>query len=115
MNRKILIQGFLKMFVPLLVGTVTAIAAGVSAGLMFGYDPKHTFFYIVMPILGGGIGEGILPLSIGYAALGGGIEGAQWLIHNFHTAEWDDWLTDVGAAAVALGLVWAWRRYRRGD
>ena len=71
MNRKILIQGFLKMFVPLLVGTVTAIAAGVLVGLMFGHDPKHTFFYIVMPILGGGIGEGILPLSIGYAEITG--------------------------------------------
>src|SRR5580698_9545319 len=40
MNRKILIQGFLKMFVPLLVGTVTAIGAGILAGLLFGYDPK---------------------------------------------------------------------------
>lgn len=75
MNRKILIQGFLKMFVPLLVGTVTAIAAGVAVGLMFGYDPKHTFFYIVMPILGGGIGEGILPLSIGYSEITGAAQG----------------------------------------
>lgn len=75
MNRKILIQGFLKMFVPLLVGTVTAIAAGVLVGLMFGHDPKHTFFYIVMPILGGGIGEGILPLSIGYAEITGTAQG----------------------------------------
>ncbi|HDR9879869.1 TPA: 2-hydroxycarboxylate transporter family protein [Burkholderia cenocepacia] len=75
MNRKILIQGFLKMFVPLLVGTIAAIAAGVAAGLMFGYDPKHTFFYIVMPILGGGIGEGILPLSIGYSEITGAAQG----------------------------------------
>jgi malate:Na+ symporter len=29
----------------------------------------HTFFFIVIPILGGGIGEGILPLSIGYAEI----------------------------------------------
>ncbi|MGF6977602.1 malate:Na+ symporter [Paraburkholderia sp. JPY465] len=75
MNRKILIQGFLKMFVPLLIGTVTAIAAGILVGLMFGYDPKHVFFYIVMPILGGGIGEGILPLSIGYSELTGAAQG----------------------------------------
>jgi malate:Na+ symporter len=75
MNRKILIQGFLKMFVPLLVGTVTAIAAGVAVGLLFGHDPKHTFFYIVMPILGGGIGEGILPLSISYAEITGQAQG----------------------------------------
>lgn len=75
MNRKILIQGFLKMFVPLLIGTITAIAAGVLVGLMFGYDPKHVFFYIVIPILGGGIGEGILPLSIGYSEITGVAQG----------------------------------------
>jgi malate:Na+ symporter len=75
MDRKILIQGFLKMFVPLLVGTVTAIAAGILVGLLFGYDPKHVFFYIVIPILGGGIGEGILPLSIGYAEITGTAQG----------------------------------------
>ncbi|MBB3211626.1 malate:Na+ symporter [Herbaspirillum sp. Sphag1AN] len=67
MERKILIDGFLKMFVPLLVGTLAAVVAGSLAGLLFGYDPEHTFFFIVMPILGGGIGEGILPLSIAYA------------------------------------------------
>jgi len=75
MNRKILIEGFLKMFVPLLIGTITAIAAGVLVGLMFGYDPKHVFFYIVIPILGGGIGEGILPLSIGYSEITGAAQG----------------------------------------
>jgi malate:Na+ symporter len=75
MNRKILIQGFLKMFVPLLVGTIAAIGAGVLVGLLFGYDPKHTFFFIVMPILGGGIGEGILPLSIGYSDITGTAQG----------------------------------------
>ncbi|NHV28788.1 2-hydroxycarboxylate transporter family protein [Burkholderia sp. D-99] len=75
MNRTILIQGFLKMFAPLVVGTVAAIAAGVAVGLAFGYDPQHTFFYIVMPILGGGIGEGILPLSIGYSEITGAAQG----------------------------------------
>ncbi|WP_321897458.1 2-hydroxycarboxylate transporter family protein [Burkholderia cepacia] len=75
MNRKILIQGFLKMFVPLLIGTVSAIAVGIVMGLAFGYDAKHTFFYIVMPILGGGIGEGILPLSIGYSEITGADQG----------------------------------------
>jgi malate:Na+ symporter len=69
MNRKILIQGFLKMFIPLLVGTAAAIGAGMLAGLFFGFTPKHTFFFVVMPILGGGIGEGVLPLSIGYSEI----------------------------------------------
>ena len=48
------------MFVPLIVGTLAAIVAGVLV------DMKHAFFYNVVPIIGGGIGEGILPLSIGY-------------------------------------------------
>ncbi|AKC71839.1 2-hydroxycarboxylate transporter family protein [Pandoraea oxalativorans] len=75
MNRKILIQGFLKMFVPLLIGTLAAIAAGCLAGVPFGFSPRHTFFFIVMPILGGGIGEGILPLSIGYSEITGETQG----------------------------------------
>ncbi|OWY30744.1 2-hydroxycarboxylate transporter family protein [Herbaspirillum robiniae] len=75
MNRKILIQGFLKMFVPLLAGTAAAVAAGMLVGLAFGYDPKHTFFFIVVPILGGGIGEGVLPLSIGYSQILGTPQG----------------------------------------
>lgn len=69
MNRRVLIQGFLKMFVPLAVGTAAAVAAGSLAGLVFGYEVKHTFFFIVMPILAGGIGEGILPLSLAYAEI----------------------------------------------
>jgi malate:Na+ symporter len=69
MNRTILVQGFMRMFIPLLVGTVAAIAAGVLVGTLFGYDPLHTFFFIVMPILGGGIGEGILPMAIAYSEI----------------------------------------------
>jgi malate:Na+ symporter len=69
MSHKVLVQGFTRMFVPLLVGTVAGVAAGVSVGLLFGYDPFHTFFFIVIPIVGGGIGEGILPLSIAYSEI----------------------------------------------
>lgn len=69
MNRKVLVQGFLRMFVPLIVGTATAIAAGLLVGTLFGYSIHRTFFYIIIPIMGGGIGEGILPLSIGYSGI----------------------------------------------
>lgn len=69
MSHRVLVQGFMRMFVPLLVGTLAAIVAGVSVGMLFGYDPMRTFFFIVIPIVGGGIGEGILPLSIGYAEI----------------------------------------------
>lgn len=69
MNSKVLIQGFTRMFVPLLAGTVLAVTAGLFVGLLLGYDIKHTLFYIVVPIIGGGIGEGILPLSIAYSSI----------------------------------------------
>ncbi|BBB90773.1 2-hydroxycarboxylate transporter family protein [Methylomusa anaerophila] len=69
MNRKVLIQGFVRMFIPLVVGTIAAITAGLLAGLLFGYSIHRTFFYIVIPIVGGGIGEGILPLSLAYAEI----------------------------------------------
>lgn len=69
MHRKILIQGFVRMFVPLVVGTIAAVAAGVGVGLLFGYDVHRTFFYITIPIIGGGIGEGILPYSLGMSEI----------------------------------------------
>jgi malate:Na+ symporter len=67
MARKVLIQGFLRMFIPLTVGTLAAATVGISVGMLFGYDVKRTFFYIIMPIMGGGIGEGILPYSLAMA------------------------------------------------
>jgi len=72
MNRFILVQGMLRMFVPLLVGTLAAVAAGLLVGSLFGYSVYHTFFFIIVPIIGGGIGEGILPLSLAYSAILGG-------------------------------------------
>lgn len=69
MNRKVLIQGFLRMFIPLTVGTIAAISAGLFVGSLFGYSMHRTFFYIIIPIVGGGIGEGILPLSLAYAEI----------------------------------------------
>ncbi|WP_254659110.1 2-hydroxycarboxylate transporter family protein [Ralstonia pickettii] len=69
MSHRVLVQGFMRMFIPLLIGTLAAIVVGVTVGLFFGYDPTHTFFFIVIPIVGGGIGEGILPLSIGYSEI----------------------------------------------
>ncbi|PWC12349.1 malate permease [Brenneria roseae subsp. americana] len=69
MNRKILIQGMIRMFVPLVIGTVTALATGLLVGKLCGYSLYHTFFFIIVPIIGGGIGEGILPLSLAYSAI----------------------------------------------
>ena len=43
MNRTILIQGMVRMFVPLVVGTGAAILTGLLVGSLFGYSFYHTF------------------------------------------------------------------------
>lgn len=71
MNRKMLIQGLFRMIIPMFLGMVCAMAVGTLVGVLLGLDWQHTLFYIVTPVLAGGIGEGILPLSIGYSAITG--------------------------------------------
>lgn len=67
MDRRVLIAGFLKIFVPLAVGSVVAAGAGCAVGTALGLGLSHTFFKIVAPIMAGGVGEGAIPLTIGYA------------------------------------------------
>ncbi|AKG34469.1 2-hydroxycarboxylate transporter family protein [Paenibacillus durus] len=76
MNRKTLIDGFIRIFVPMLAGTLAAVAAGVGMALLLGYSAHRAFFYIVVPIIGGGVGEGILPLSIAFSQILGGESGS---------------------------------------
>lgn len=69
MDRTILIKGFLKIFVPLAAGSVAAALVGTVVGMALGLGAYHTFFFIVVPIMAGGVGEGAIPLSIGYATI----------------------------------------------
>ena len=69
MDRQVLIKGFLKIFAPLAVGTVAAGAVGTAVGTLLGLGAYHTFFFVVVPIMAGGVGEGAIPLSIGYAQI----------------------------------------------
>ncbi|MEW6639489.1 MAG: 2-hydroxycarboxylate transporter family protein [Pseudomonadota bacterium] len=71
MDREVLIKGFLKIFVPLAIGSVAAGLVGTAVGTLLGLGAHHSFFYVVVPIMAGGVGEGAIPLSIGYAALTG--------------------------------------------
>lgn len=75
MDRRMLIGGFLRIVAPILSGSIVATAVGCLVGTTLGLGLKHTAFMIVVPVLGGGVGEGAIPLSIGYAALGGGKQG----------------------------------------
>lgn len=69
MRLEILVQGFLKMFLPLAAGTIAAVFMGILAGELCGIDAKHTFFFILVPIVGGGLAEGVLPLSLAYSEI----------------------------------------------
>jgi CCS family citrate carrier protein len=69
MNRKVLIKGFIKIFIPLAVGSIAAMIVGTLVGTVLGLGTYHTFFYVVVPIMAGGVGEGAIPLSVGYAEI----------------------------------------------
>ncbi|WP_442919316.1 2-hydroxycarboxylate transporter family protein [Methylobacterium sp. SyP6R] len=75
MDRGVLIKGFLKIFVPLGIGSIAAGLVGTLVGTALGLGAYHTFFFIVVPIMAGGVGEGAIPLSIGYAAILGASQG----------------------------------------
>jgi CCS family citrate carrier protein len=69
MDRSVLIRGFLKIFIPLALGSVAAACVGTAVGTLLGLGARNTFFYIVVPIMGGGVGEGAIPLSVGYSEI----------------------------------------------
>ncbi|MBY0557123.1 MAG: 2-hydroxycarboxylate transporter family protein, partial [Burkholderiaceae bacterium] len=75
MDREVLVKGFLKIFAPLAAGTVLAAIVGTAVGTALGMSWQHTLFFIVVPIMAGGVGEGAIPLSIGYAAILGQAQG----------------------------------------
>ncbi|MEC3767261.1 2-hydroxycarboxylate transporter family protein [Cupriavidus sp. SS-3] len=71
MEREVLLGGFLKIFVPLTVSSVVAGAVGTLTGMTMGLDAYRAFFFVVVPIMAGGLGEGAIPLSMGYALITG--------------------------------------------
>jgi CCS family citrate carrier protein len=75
MDRQVLVKGFLKIFVPLAVGSIAAGIVGTLVGTLLGLGAHHTFFFVVVPIMAGGVGEGAIPLSIGYSEILGQPQG----------------------------------------
>ncbi|WP_284271284.1 2-hydroxycarboxylate transporter family protein, partial [Mycoavidus cysteinexigens] len=69
MERSLLIKGFVRLFVPLAAGSIAAAIVGTLTGMALGLSAHHTFFFIVIPIMAGGLGEGAIPLTLGYAAI----------------------------------------------
>jgi malate:Na+ symporter len=58
-----------RIFVPVAAGSVAAALVGTAVGTALGLDLKHALFLVVVPIMAGGVGEGALPLSAGYAQI----------------------------------------------
>nr|WP_232534459.1 2-hydroxycarboxylate transporter family protein [Mycoavidus sp. B2-EB] len=69
MDRQALIIGIVKIFIPLGAGSVIAATVGTLTGMAFGLSAHYTFFYIVIPIMAGGIGEGAIPLTLAYGEI----------------------------------------------
>jgi malate:Na+ symporter len=69
MNRSQLLSGMLKIFVPLFAGSIVAITVGVLGGLAVGMKLPDTLLVVVIPVMAGGVGEGVIPLSVGYAEI----------------------------------------------
>ncbi len=69
MPRRQLIGGMLKIFVPLIVASVLALVAATLGGMAIHVQPSDALFMIAIPVMAGGVGEGVLPLSTGYAQL----------------------------------------------
>jgi malate:Na+ symporter len=69
MDRTLLIKGFLKLFVPMAAGSVAALLVGTAVGAALGLGARHALLMIVIPVMAGGVGEGAIPLSIGYGQL----------------------------------------------
>lgn len=69
MDRSVLISGFLKIFIPLALGSIAALVVGMAVGMAFGMDAHKTLYYVIIPVLAGGLGEGAIPLSIGYGQI----------------------------------------------
>ena len=69
MDRTLLLRGLAKLFVPLLIGSAAALCIGSVAGLSMGMPLGNVVPMVIVPIMAGGVGEGAIPLSLGYAEI----------------------------------------------
>lgn len=69
MNRKTLIKASTRIIVVLLICELVGPLLGIAVGSLLGLSIWKSYFYVVAPIMAGGVGEGALPLSLGYAAI----------------------------------------------
>jgi malate:Na+ symporter len=75
MDRQSMLESFLKIFAPLAAGSMLAMIVGTTVGWLSGLGVWNSLFFVVIPVMAGGVGEGAIPLSIGYAELLGQNQG----------------------------------------
>jgi CCS family citrate carrier protein len=75
MNRKSMVQSFVKIFAPLAAGSLVAMIVGTTVGWLSGLGAWRSLFFVVIPVMAGGVGEGAIPLSIGYSEILGQNQG----------------------------------------
>jgi malate:Na+ symporter len=69
MDRTLLLRGIAKVIVPLLAGSIAALGIGTALALALGMHLGSAVPMVIVPIMAGGVGEGAIPLSMGYAEL----------------------------------------------
>ena len=68
-ERRLLLQGVAKILVPLLAGSALALAVSSAAGVALGLPLARVLPMVIVPVMAGGVGEGAIPLSVGYAEI----------------------------------------------
>ncbi len=71
MDRHMLMKSGLRFFIPLLGGVICALVVGGLVGQLIGFGFKEAIFYVVGPIMGGGMAAGAVPMAEIYASNGG--------------------------------------------
>lgn len=69
MDRTLLVRGMAKIFVPLLAGSIAALLIGSAVGLAIGMPQSKAIEMVIVPVMAGGVGEGAIPLSLGYGEI----------------------------------------------
>lgn len=63
MDKKLLLRAALRYFPVILGGVVAALGLAALVGGLMGYGAKEAALYVALPIMGGGMGAGAVPLS----------------------------------------------------
>ena len=69
MNRKLLLRGIAKLCGPLIIGSIVALILGTVSGAALGMPLNKALPMVIIPVMAGGVGEGAIPLSVGYAEI----------------------------------------------